>query len=89
MLGWLRSVQGRKSGVSRRNDDPCLWAVSPTAPTGSHGPLPFARRPPDPILFRKFVLQTFSIISGPVVRGVVASRRARRRKNLVSKKSYT
>ena len=62
ILGSLLGGQGRKSGVSRRDADPCLWAVSPMAPSGSHGPLLFARRPPDPILFRKFALQTFRII---------------------------
>ena len=89
MLGSFGGGQGHAYGLSRRDADPCLWAASPTAPSGRHDSLPFARRPPDPILFRKFVLQTFRIISGPVVRGVVASRGARRRKILASIKSYT
>ena len=62
MLGSFRGGQGRKSGVARREDHPCLWAASSIAPSGSHSPLLFARRPPEPILFRKFALQTFRII---------------------------
>ena len=89
MLGSFRGGQGRKSGVARREDHPCLWAASSIAPSGSHSPLLFARRPPEPILFRKFALQTFRIIQGSVVRGVVASRGARRRKIIASIKSYT
>ena len=62
MLGSFGGGQGHAYGLSRRDADPCLWAASPTAPSGRNDSLPFARRPPDPILFRKFALQTFRII---------------------------